>query len=67
MISKKLIAGAVALALGGSIAVAPQASALPTQFTSPPTRQSVAQQACEVVLDTNITTVDPGVALKLTT
>ena len=67
MISKKIAASTVALALGASAVVAPQATALPEEFTSPPGRTANPQQgACAVVLDQNITTVNPGVALKTT-
>lgn len=55
------MAGVVALALGASAVVAPQAHALPAEFVSPPGRVSNPEQGqCTVVLSINTTSVSPG-------
>lgn len=60
-IAKKTVAGVVALALGASAVVAPQAHALPAEFVSPPGRVSNPEQGqCTVVLSINTTSVSPG-------
>ncbi|GEM_PF-5042851 len=61
LISKKLTASVVALALGASAIMVPQASALPATFISPPSMGSNPQQfQCNIVLATNSTSVSPG-------
>ena len=59
--SKKITAGAVALALGASAMVAPRATALPTDFVSPPgSSRNPVQANCSIQLSSNVDTTQPG-------
>lgn len=63
--SKKITAGAVALALGASAVVAPQATALPAGFVSPPGfTENPEQVNCNLLLSHTVSTIQPGEAFK---
>lgn len=55
--SKKISAGAVALALGASALVAPQARALPGEFTSPPGLNIGYETGCRATLSHSLETL----------
>ena len=60
---KKIAASAVALALGTSAIVAPQATALPEEFGSPPgALGSPEQEECQVVMEDTVSTSRPDEA-----
>ncbi|MDK8880446.1 YPDG domain-containing protein [Corynebacterium sp. MSK008] len=64
---KKIAASAVALALGTSAIVAPQATALPEEFVSPPgVLGNPSQDDCKIVMEDNVSTSQPGEARKAT-
>ncbi len=67
MISKKMTASALALALGASALVAPQALALPSEFVSPPgALGNPEQDDCQVIMEDNVSTSQPGKAREAT-
>ncbi|WP_210400190.1 YPDG domain-containing protein, partial [Corynebacterium sp. HMSC034A01] len=58
---KKIAASAVALALGTSAIVAPQATALPEEFVSPPgALGNPEQDDCQIIMEDNVSTSQPG-------
>ena len=60
---KKIAASAVALALGTSAIVAPQATALPEKFVSPPGAVgNPGQEECQVVMEDTVSTSRPDLA-----
>ena len=60
---KKIAASAVALALGTSAIVAPQATALPEEFVSPPgALGNPEQEECQVVMEDTVSTSRPDEA-----
>ena len=64
---KKIAASAVALALGTSAIVAPQATALPETFVSPPgVVGNPGQEECQVVMEDTVSTSRPGEAREAT-
>ena len=64
---KKIAASAVALALGTSAIVAPQATALPEKFVSPPgVLGNPSQDNCQVVMEDSASTSRPGNAREAT-
>ncbi len=63
MNAKKIAASAVALALGTSAIVAPQATALPEEFVSPPgVLGNPEQDDCQITMEDNVSTSQPGEA-----
>ena len=63
MNAKKIAASAVALALGTSAIVAPQVTALPEEFVSPPGAVgNPEQEECQVVMEDTASTSRPDLA-----
>ena len=63
LISKKMAASVVALALGTSAIVAPQAAALPEKFVGPPGAVgNPGQEECQVVMEDTVSTSRPDEA-----
>ena len=64
---KKIAASAVAVALGTSAIVAPQVTALPEEFVSPPGAVgNPGQDECQVVMEDTVSTSRPGEAREAT-